>query len=96
MSLFICKLIYHGVGCLWVLSPLPHFLDRKRMEIRKKRIINVSHKDKWVFSIERNGGEGGGTAWGCKEQSRACLQGKKGELNGESQSTATTDHQTPL
>lgn len=77
MSLFICKLIYHGVGCLWVLSPLPHFLDRKRMEIRKKRIINVSHKDKWVFSIERNGGEGGGTAWVVRSSPELVCRGRR-------------------
>lgn len=58
----------------------------------KKRIMNVSHKDnKRAFSIERDGG-GQRTVWGCKEQSRARLQGKRGELNGESQSRATTDH----
>lgn len=96
MHLFTCNLIYHGVSLPRVL-PLPSpFLVRKRMEIIKKRIMNVSHKDnKRAFSIERDGG-GGRTAWGCKEQSRACLQRKKGELNGESQSIDTTDHQMPL
>lgn len=60
-----------------------------------KRIMKVNHKDnKRAFSIERDGE--GRTAWGYKEHSRACLQGKKGELNGESQSIATTDHQMPL
>lgn len=96
MHLFTCNLIYHGVSLLRVLPLPPPFLVRKRMEIIKKRIMNVSHKDnKRAFSIERDGG-GRRTAWGCKEQSRACLQRKKGELNGESQSIDTTDYQMPL
>lgn len=93
MYLFTCNLIYHGVSYLWVSPPPPPSLGRKRMEIMT-RITNVSHKDKKrAFSTERSGG---GTAWGCMEQSRACLQGKKGELNGESQSISPTDHQMPL
>lgn len=90
------QLIYHSVSPPWVLPPPPcPFLVRKRMEIMKKRIINISHKDhKRAFSTEKDGGER--TAWGCKEQPRACLQGKKSEVNGESQTIATTDHQMPV
>lgn len=66
MHLFTCNLIYHGVSLLRVLPPPPPFLVRKRMEIIKKRIMKVSHKDnKRAFSIERDGG-GGRTAWGVQ------------------------------
>lgn len=66
MHLFTCNLIYHGVSLLRVLPLPPPFLVRKRMEIIKKRIMNVSHKDnKRAFSIERDGG-GGRTAWGVQ------------------------------
>ena len=64
----------------------------------KKRIMTISHEvNKRVPSIERDGGEGRKRQpGGGRSSPRGCLQGNKGELNGESQSTDVADSQMPL